>query len=142
MDVTHINAYIGQEKERAALGLWLEVTSHTVRADGPDLTARQTALLLTVYLESGPHTVRGLAKKLAVGKPAIVRALDALSEAGMLERVPDVNDRRNVFIVGTEQGALQLGNYARNIARNIAKIALDDHDRDAEPAIDAQRKVA
>ncbi len=126
-------------QDRLALGLWLDVTSHAVRADGPDLTARQTALLLTVYLEAGPHTVRALAKRLAVGKPAIVRALDSLSEAGLLSRVPDPVDRRNVFIVGTEQGALQLGDYARNIARNIAHIT---RNVDGSQAVEDQRRIA
>jgi DNA-binding MarR family transcriptional regulator len=110
-------------EDRQALGLWLDVTAHSVRAAGPDLTARQTALLLTVYLGNGPHTVRALAKHLGLGKPAIVRAIDALSDAGLIARMPDPADRRNVFIVGTEQGGLQLGDYARNIARNIAQIA-------------------
>lgn len=108
--------------DRQALELWLDVTSHTVRADGPDLTARQTALLLTVYLEGGPHTVRALAKRLGVGKPAVVRAIDSLSDAGLLMRAPDPSDRRNVFIEGTPRGALQLSDYASNIARNIAQI--------------------
>ena len=109
-------------QDRQALGLWLDVTSHAVRAAGPDLTARQTALLLTVYLEVGPHTVRALAKRLGVGKPAIVRAIDSLGDAGLVTRVPDPVDRRNVFIEGTAQGAAQLCDYARNIARNITQI--------------------
>jgi DNA-binding MarR family transcriptional regulator len=133
-------------KDRQALGLWLDVTSHSVRAEGPDLTARQTALLLTVYLDTGPHTVRALAKRLGVGKPAIVRALDSLGDAGLLARVPDPNDRRNVFIVATEHGALQLGEYARNIARNIAQIARDTTIPDAQAATtvaqDDQRRSA
>lgn len=112
--------------DRQALGLWLDVTSQAVRAEGPDLTARQTAMLLTVYLEPGPHTIRGLAKGLSLGKPAIVRAVDCLSEAGLLMRTPDPADRRNVFIEGTPSGALRLSDYARNIARNIAKIARDN----------------
>jgi DNA-binding MarR family transcriptional regulator len=110
-------------QDRQALGLWLDVTSQAVRAEGPDLTARQTALLLTVYLEPGPHTVRALAQRLNVGKPAIVRAINALSDAGMVVRVPDPDDRRNVFLKGTTKGAEHLGDYARNIARNIAQIA-------------------
>jgi DNA-binding MarR family transcriptional regulator len=121
-----MNAQLIEGQERAALGLWLDVTAQAVRSKGPDLTARQTALLLTVYLEQGPHTVRALAKKLTVGKPAIVRALDSLGEAGFLTRVPDPSDRRNVFIVGTEEGALKLGDYARNIANSIAQITRDD----------------
>jgi DNA-binding MarR family transcriptional regulator len=110
-------------QERQALSLWLDVTAQAVKSKGPDLTARQTAMMLTIYLEPGPHTVRGLAKKLGVGKPVIVRAIDALSDANMLVRVPDPADRRNVFIEGTDFGASQLADYARNIARNIAQIA-------------------
>jgi DNA-binding MarR family transcriptional regulator len=125
--------------DRQALGLWLDVTSHAVRADGPDLTARQTALLLTVYLEAGPHTVRALAKSLGVGKPAIVRALDSLGDAGLLARIPDPADRRSVFIVGTERGGAQLADYARNIARNIAQIARDVEGHDFE---NDQRRMA
>ncbi len=130
-------------QDRAALGLWLDVTAQTVRADGPDLTARQTALLLTIYLEAGPHTVRMLAKKLGVGKPAIVRALDSLGDVGLLVRVADPSDRRNVFIEGTAQGALQLGNFARNIANNIAQIT---RSHEADAALDfvtkPQKRVA
>ncbi len=78
--------------------------------------------MLTVYLESGPHTVRALAQRLGVGKPAIVRAIDTLQEVGLVERRPDPADRRNIFVVGTEAGAERLATYAASIARNIAAI--------------------
>jgi DNA-binding MarR family transcriptional regulator len=107
---------------RQALGLWLDVTSRSVQSDGPDLTARQTALMLTVYLEAGPHTVRALAQRLGVGKPAIVRAIDTLQDVGLVERRPDPADRRNIFVVGTEAGAERLSTYAASIARHIAEI--------------------
>lgn len=128
--------------DRQALGLWLNVTSQSVRAAGPDLTARQTALLLTVYLEKGPHTVRALAKGLGVGKPAIVRALDALGEAELVMRVPDPGDRRNVFIEGTARGAEQLGDFARTIATNIGQITRDYGDLDATCKTIPQRQSA
>jgi DNA-binding MarR family transcriptional regulator len=51
-----------------------------VRRDRPDLTARQLGEFLTCYLEDEAQTVRGLAAKLNVSKPAITRALDRLSE--------------------------------------------------------------
>jgi DNA-binding MarR family transcriptional regulator len=79
--------------------------------------------MLTVYLEAGPHTVRALAQRLCVGKPAIVRAIDTLQDVGLVERRPDPADRRNVFVVGTEAGAERLSTYAASIARNIAAIA-------------------
>ena len=50
-----------------------------VRRDGPDLSARQMGVFLTSYLDEEAQTVRGLAAKLNVSKPAITRALDRLS---------------------------------------------------------------
>jgi DNA-binding MarR family transcriptional regulator len=72
----------------------------------PDLSARQLAVLLTVYLEPPPHTVRGLAAKLDVTKPVITRALDAMGKLGLLGRRRDEADRRNVVVQRTVKGAL------------------------------------
>src|SRR3546814_6220758 len=57
-----------------------------VRSGRPDLTNRQMALMLTVYIGAGPHTVRGLAEALNVSKPVITRALNKLSALGYLRR--------------------------------------------------------
>lgn len=89
-----------------ALSLWHDVTLDLVRDGAPDLSARQIAILLTVYLEPPPHTVRGLAKKLGVTKPAITRALDTMGKRQLLTRRRDENDRRNVIIQRTVEGAL------------------------------------
>lgn len=87
-----------------ALDLWRRVTVSTVRSDAPDLTARQLAVLMTVRLQPAPHTVRGLASGLNVGKPAITRALDTLSRLGFVQRRRDPKDGRNVFVERTEKG--------------------------------------
>jgi DNA-binding MarR family transcriptional regulator len=87
-----------------ALNLWRRVTIETVRSDAPDLTARQLAVLMTVGLGVGPHTVRGLAAALNVGKPAITRALDTLSGYGFVQRRRDPKDGRNVLIERTQKG--------------------------------------
>ncbi len=102
-------------ENRQALDLWRDITNQTIHLDGPDLTARQTAILLTVHLDDEQHTVRGLAKRLGLKKPAIVRALDSLQALGLINRVRDENDRRNVFIIATEEGVLRLGDIARFI---------------------------
>ena len=65
-----------------ALKLWQEVGLTMVRRHGVDLTQRQMVVLLTIYLEPPPHTVRGLALKLGVTKPVITRALDAMGYEG------------------------------------------------------------
>ena len=84
-----------------------------VRADGPDLSMRQWSILLTVYLNPGPHTVRALARDLNVPKPAISRALDALSILGFIRRVRDPNDKRIVLVQKTAEGAIYLDQFAR-----------------------------
>ena len=76
----------------------------TVRRDGPDLSARQFGVFLITYLEDGPHTVRGLAARLEVSKPAITRSLDRLAELGLAKRAPDPRDRRSVLVIRTRRG--------------------------------------
>ncbi len=75
-----------------------------VRRDGPDLSARQLGVFLTVYLTEGPHTVRGLAAELDVSKPAITRALDRLGELDLARRQVDPSDRRSVIVQQTPKG--------------------------------------
>lgn len=108
-----------------ALHLWREVTERMVAAGPPaalgadarpadaapasrDLTQRQLAILLIVYLEPPPHTVRALAARLNVSKPVITRALDTMGEAGLIDRHRDPADGRNVLIRRTLGGSLHL----------------------------------
>lgn len=95
-----------------ALELWRSVLVTSVRQAGPDLTARQLALLLTVYLTAPPHTVRGLAQILSVSKPAISRGLDRLGQLGFLRRKRDETDRRNVLIQRTVKGSVYLTEFS------------------------------
>jgi len=86
-----------------------------VRSGQPDLTNRQMALMMLVYLTPGPHTVRGLAHVLGVSKPVITRALNTLGTLGYLRRVRDEADRRNVFVAQTSTGREFLERFERNI---------------------------
>ena len=104
----------GQLRASQALKLWHDVVFDLVRDGGSDLSLRQQAVLLTVYLEPPPHTVRGLAAKLGVTKPAITRALDSLGRLGLLSRHRDPADGRNVLVRRTLAGALaveRLGDF-------------------------------
>jgi DNA-binding MarR family transcriptional regulator len=76
-----------------------------VRRDGPDLSARQLGVFLTCYLETEAQTVRGLAAKLGVSKPAITRALDRLGEIDLARRKVDPLDRRSILVQRTLKGA-------------------------------------
>lgn len=102
-----------------ALTLWHNAALAMVRGDGPDLSLRQMSILLTVYLEAPPHTVRGLAAKLGVSKPVVTRALDTMGKLDLLHRRRDEGDRRNVLVQRTVKGAL----YLEQLADTIGKCA-------------------
>ncbi len=91
-----------------ALTLWHSVSLNQVRIDADDLTLRQMAILLQIYLVPPPHTVRGLAATLGVTKPVITRALDTMGTRGLVTRERDPRDGRNVVIKRTLAGALYL----------------------------------
>ncbi len=114
------------------VGILRDTVVALVRRDGPDLSARQLGVFLTVYLTDGPHTVRGLAAELNVSKPAITRALDRLGELDLARRKVDPMDRRSVLVQRTLKGAA----FLRDL-RSIMTQA-DEHAREApvvtEPA--------
>ena len=93
--------------------IWRDVMADAVRGQHPDLSMRQWAILLTVYLHPGPHTVRALARELNVPKPAISRALDALSILGFVRRSRDAEDRRIVNVQKTPEGAIFVDEFTQ-----------------------------
>jgi len=107
-----------------ALRLWRDVTFDLVRDGQPDLSARQMAVLLTVYLEPPPHTVKGLAEKLGVTKPVITRALDSMGRLRLVARRRDEADRRNVLVQRTVEGALAVEGLADAIVARYRHLPL------------------
>ena len=101
--------------ERESLEFWRRAVTGYVRSEEADLTARQQAVLMTVALTPGPHTVRGLAAHLDIAKPAVTRALDALERVGLVCRRRDQDDLRSVFVERTSDGMAWLHNFARLI---------------------------
>ena len=98
----------------------------------PDLTGRQLGVFLTCYLEDEAQTVRGLAAKLNVSKPAISRALDRLTEFDLVRRKSDPLDRRSVLAQRTVAGAAFLRDI-RKILADAGKEALTKRDRLRHP---------
>ena len=107
-----------------ALRLWQQVMLSEVRDDAPDLTMRQTAILLTIYLEPPPHTVRALASRLGVTKPVITRALDTMGALKLVSRHRDETDRRNVLIRRTVEGALYVERFGDAIIAKAMELPL------------------
>lgn len=106
-----------------SLSTWMRALIGYVRSGEPDLTNRQMALLMLVYLSPGPHTVRGLAKVLGVSKPVVTRALNTLGGLGYLRRERDQDDRRNIFVVRTKEGADFLEGFKRNLSSSDSSAA-------------------
>ena len=79
------------------------------------------AVMLTVYMEDRPHTVRYLADRLNVSKPAITRALNRLCSDGLLRRKTDDKDRRSVLIQRTVKGSVFLSEFSEIIQRAAAE---------------------
>lgn len=106
---------LGRMEAPEALRLWRRVLVAGIRSERPDLTSRQFAIMLIVYLDPPPHTVRGLAEALSVSKPAITRALDTLGGEGLLKRMRDEADRRNVFVQRTAKGSVFMDEFGEAI---------------------------
>jgi DNA-binding MarR family transcriptional regulator len=87
------------------LNLLRRATLAGVASNAPDLSARQLAVLLEVYLTEGALTVRDLAASLNVAKPAITRALDRLCELDLAARHIHPTDRRMILVRRTLAGA-------------------------------------
>ncbi|MDX1294395.1 MAG: MarR family transcriptional regulator [Hyphomonas sp.] len=115
--------------EREGLELWRRAVTASVRSDAPDLTARQQAILMTIALTPGPHTVRGLAEHLNIAKPAVTRALDALARLDFIRRIKDDTDLRNIFIERTPAGM----GYLRTFSGLVLAAASGKDDRELAP---------
>lgn len=118
-----------QLSEREGLELWRRAVTASVRSDAPDLTARQQAILMTIALTPGPHTVRGLAEHLNIAKPAVTRALNALTRLDFIRRIRDDSDLRNIFIERTPAGMA----YLRTFSGLVLAAATGKDDADMVP---------
>ena len=103
------------------LDLWRGALVESLRRDAPDLTSRQLAVLLTVYLTPQPHTVRGLAATLRVSKPAITRALDRLGTYDLVRRKTDDDDRRSILVQRTVKGSVYLLEFSDLIQTSLSQ---------------------
>jgi DNA-binding MarR family transcriptional regulator len=100
-----------------SLEMMRRVSADTLQGGSADLTARQFALLLSIFMQPGPHAVRDLSKTLGLPKPAVTRALDVLERQGFVRRKRDRDDRRDVSVHRTVKGAVFLYDYGERVAR-------------------------
>jgi DNA-binding MarR family transcriptional regulator len=77
--------------------------------------------MLSVYLNPPPHTIRNLAEKLNISKPAVCRAIDTMEKWGLVKRKKDEQDKRNVLIQRTVKGSVYLSELGDVIVEEVNK---------------------
>jgi DNA-binding MarR family transcriptional regulator len=75
--------------------------------EGPPLTATQRIALFELG-HGGSLRLNDLAERMGVSPPTASRAVDALHEIGLVERIPDPDDRRALHIDLTPTGKKML----------------------------------
>jgi DNA-binding MarR family transcriptional regulator len=103
---------IGSNRTIRALSFWHGVTANALKKMPVDLSARQTAVLLNVYLMPAPHSIKSIADELMISKPAVCRAVDALEKVKLVKRIRDRGDKRNVLLQRTVKGSVYLSEFA------------------------------
>jgi len=86
------------------IGMLQHTISALVRREEPDLTSLQLGVFLICYLSDDKQSVRGLAVRFRVSKPAISRALDRLIQLRLARRQTDPSDRRSTLVAQTPKG--------------------------------------
>jgi len=99
-----------------SLEMMRRVSVGSVHETVGDLSARQFALLLSIFLRRGPHAVRDLSVELGLPKPAVTRGLDVLERMGLVLRKKDQTDKRDVSVHRTVKGAVFLYDYGLSVA--------------------------
>jgi DNA-binding MarR family transcriptional regulator len=112
------------ETDEPGLAVLRRSITGLVRRKGSDLSARQLSIFLTCYMDNEGQTVRGLAAKLNVSKPAISLALDRLMEFDLVRRKVDPSDRRSILVQRTQAGLRLKGELGDIMKQAAAKACL------------------
>lgn len=116
------------------LQLWQRIVTRGMSELNFHYSPRQIAIMLSVYLTPPPHTVKNLSETLNISKPAVCRALDALSDQNLLKRKADPYDKRNVLVQRTVKGSVYLSEFADIILREMQSSRLPAADQEMETA--------
>ncbi len=100
-----------------SLNLWSRILLRGMKEANHDLSTRQSAIMLSVYLADSPQSVKSLAAALHISKAAICRAVDVLSHQGLIRRKREEADKRQVTLQRTIKGSVYLSEMAE-IIRN------------------------
>jgi DNA-binding MarR family transcriptional regulator len=104
--------YLALHEFRFQIGRFLHFSEEAAKAEG--LEPRQHQFLLAVKAnESGQPTVGEIARRLFIRHHSAVELADRLEERGLAERIRGSDDRRQVHIRLTPEGAEKLRRLSR-----------------------------
>ena len=87
-------------------------------------------LVLATVLMEGPLPTSEIGKRMDISKPYMTTLIDRLIEEGLVERIPDKNDRRVVSVMATKAGKdffRKFRNKAReSIKKNLSNLSSED----------------
>ncbi|MFE6667325.1 MarR family winged helix-turn-helix transcriptional regulator [Streptomyces sp. NPDC057697] len=104
------------ETPPSLLGLTTYLMSRTGKVARSTLAARLAdrklrlwhMAVLSALVDFGPHAQRELASRLKIDRSDVVKIVDDLSVAGLVDRARDTGDRRRVTITATAAGRVAL----------------------------------
>jgi len=91
-----------------AIDLLRHVMVSLVRRDGIALTTQQFGVFLACYLCPEADSLRGLVQELDLPRMVVLRAVDKLTELGLITCAADPRDSRNQFMRQTDRGLAML----------------------------------
>jgi DNA-binding MarR family transcriptional regulator len=91
-----------QHSWRLTLRLYASINTLTFKlASSLGVSTRELAALLAIW-DGGRCTMTELGHRIDLSRAAITTMADRLESAGLVQRVPDPNDRRRLFVIITE----------------------------------------
>jgi len=106
--------------------------------DGPAMTSTQRVVLIEL-VSAGPLRLGALATRIGASDPTVSRAVDGMVAAGIVERSPDLDDRRAVLHVATAKGREWVERRRQEVEAALAE-ALESFSSDDRSSV--QRLIA
>ena len=97
-------------------------------ADSANLLAPTQTLALSEVVDHGPLRIGALSELVGATDATATRTADGLEALGLIERVPDPNDRRAVLIAATPRGRRSVRDRRSRIAQLFEETVGSSHD--------------
>jgi DNA-binding MarR family transcriptional regulator len=105
------------------------VIAERARMLHPELSPVAYSMLMALN-DGGPRRASDLVEIFSIDKGAVSRQVQVLLELGLIERTPDVEDRRAMILAISEEGSRRLANIAETRRHELSEALVDWSDAD------------